>query len=203
MGVSLKDVAEIEDALRKDAILICESPNRYKSICEQVALVEYERLLLSYEEFTNLVIMDLKDAEEFQSPHQVQKIMPLAVSTVGSVVNQIRKEYPYTSPLEVFRELVEDIDWFFQCLHLFVRFDRRLMSDLYVRPLRSDEVIDGRQTGYYVEDGAHRAIAYAMLVSFDYVPYKPVGALCSRDWTHIYPWSQRADVESDNDEILF
>ena len=179
----MMDITEIEDTLRKDALLICDSEALYQLRCAQIASVRYQYVSLSREAFDSLVIMDLKDAEEFQSPLQVHKIMPPnEVPTVGSVTCRILEEYPYATPLEVFRHLFEEIDWFDRCLYLCVRFDRRLMSELFVRPFNAS---------YYVEDGAHRCLAYAMLLAFDYVPYEPVGALVANDWSHIYPWGEK------------
>ena len=99
--------------------------------------------------------------------------------------------YPYQSPLEIFKHLSADEPWFDGCFIISARFDLRLFGELLIRPLAAyEKPAHSPKIKFYLEDGNHRALVYAVFLRLQAEKYKPVRAIFSQDWSHIYPWAQ-------------
>ena len=71
------------------------------------------------------------------------------------------------------------------------KFDPRLMGELLVRPLTAyEKPAHSPKIRFYLEDGNHRALVYAVFLKLHAETYQPVRVIFSKDWTHLYPWAQ-------------
>ena len=71
------------------------------------------------------------------------------------------------------------------------RFDLRLFGELKVRHLTSPEkVTHSPKIKFYLEDGNHRALVYAIFLKLGIEKYEQAQVIFSQDWSHIYPWGQ-------------
>ena len=173
-----------DDAARMHACLA-----EHVEIMRKIQNVTYRKFTLTEPEFRQLVIMDINHSNS-QYTGIVSQLMPKGRSReVGNVTSRLRKLLPAKRPIEVFRLATEQVGWFEQCFVLCARFDRRLMGELHVRPLFADEKSgQSADACYYLEDGAYRALTYAMLLDYEIEGYEPVSVTFSEDWSHIYPW---------------
>ena len=86
---------------------------------------------------------------------------------------------------------LEDEPWFEGCFLISARFDPRLMGELLVRPLAAyEKPAHSPKVRFYLEDGNHRALVYAVFLRLCAEKYQPVRVIFSKDWTHLYPWAQ-------------
>lgn len=98
---------------------------------------------------------------------------------------------PKTTYCEVFKHFSEDKPWFEGCFIISARFDPRLLGELLVRPLAAyKKPAHSLKIKFYLEDGNHRALVYAVFLRLDAEAYQPVRVIFSKDWTHLYPWAQ-------------
>ena len=54
----------------------------------------------------------------------------------------------------------------------------------YEKPAHSSKI------RFYLEDGNHRVLVYAIFLRLHAVVYQPIRVIFSRDWSHLYPWAQ-------------
>ena len=60
-----------------------------------------------------------------------------------------------------------------------------------VRPLTAyEKPAHSPKIRFYLEDGNHRALVYAVFLRLHAETYQPVRVIFSEDWTHLYPWAQ-------------
>ena len=123
----------------------------------------------------------------------VEKLTPKDKSRrLQDVVSRILTEYPCESPIEVFKHLSENESWFDGCFIMSARFDYRLLGELKVRPLELEEKGVSSEGSFYLEDGNHRALVYLVFLHLGLIKeYKPVRAIVSEDWEHIFPWKTK------------
>ena len=172
-------IALWNDAVQKHA---CEP--EHAEVCRKIESVEYRLIDLSEPDFNRLVTMRLKE------PEMALRLMPAGKSrTIGAITARLLEMFPSDRPLDVFYQATLEVGWFEQCFILATRFDKRIMGELHVRPLTEHEHYgQPADAQFYVEDGAHRALAYAMQVALGVETYEPVSVIFSEDWSHIYPW---------------
>ena len=81
--------------------------------------------------------------------------------------------------------------WFEGCFLISARFDPRLRGELLVRPLAAyEKPAHFPKIRFYLEDGNHRALVYAVFLRLCAEAYQPVRVISSKNWTHLYPWAQ-------------
>ena len=84
-----------------------------------------------------------------------------------------------------------DNKWFENCIVMNGTFDPRLIGELWVRDLLKGK-LESPEGRYYIEDGSHRALVYALNLEFNnVVKYIPVKIRLCKSWRHILPWATR------------
>ena len=79
------------------------------------------------------------------------------------------------------QHLSEDEPWFDGCFIMSARFDYRLLGELKIRPLETEETSVSPDGSFYLEDGNHRALVYLVFLHLGLIKeYKPVRATCQR-----------------------
>lgn len=177
-------------SLMRDANKLYRDPSAYECYARKIANAEYEIICLDEEKFRNLVFMEANDYVWLSNYKLVNKLTPKGKSrTLQDVVERIVTEYD--SPINIFKRLSDNEPWFDGCFIMSARFDYRLLGELKIRPLKPEEKQDSPKGSYYLEDGNHRALVYLMFLHLKVIKeYKPVQAIYSEDWSHIFPWSE-------------
>ena len=136
--------------------------------------------------------MEANDSVWAGNQKLVETLTPKGKSrTLKEVVDRIMKVYPYESSIQVFKHLSDDEPWFDGCFIISARFDPRLLGELLIRPLAAyEKPAHAPNIRFYLEDGNHRALVYAVFLRLHAEKYQPVRVIFSKDWTHIYPWAQ-------------
>ena len=179
--------------LMRDANKNYRQPSRYEIFRDKIANAEYETICLNEEDFRNLVFMGTNDYVWLSNRELVDRLTPQGESrTLQDVVERIVTEYPYDSPIEIFKRLSECEPWFDGCFITSARFDYRLLEELKIRPLEPEEKRVSPEGSFYLEDGNHRALVYLVFLHLGVIEeYKPVRAIVSEDWEHIFPWKTK------------
>ena len=178
--------------LLADAHQLSASPSEYETTRQQIERAEYKTFMLREADFNDLVFMEANDSVWTNNQKLVDTLTPKGKSrTLKEVVDRILTVYPYKSPIEVFKQLSEDEPWFEDCFLISARFDPRLMGELLIRPLAAyEKPAHSPKIRFYLEDGNHRALVYAVFLRLCAEAYQPVRVIFSKDWTHLYPWAQ-------------
>ena len=182
----------MKELLLADANRLLASPSKYEATRQRIERAEYKTFTLRESDFDNLVFMEANDAVWANNQKLVDTLTPQGKSrTLKEVVDRILEVYPYESPIQVFKQLSEDEPWFEGCFLISARFDPRLMGELLIRPLAAyEKPVHSPKIGFYLEDGNHRALVYAIFLRLRAEKYQPVRVIFSKDWTHLYPWAQ-------------
>ena len=182
----------MKELLLADAHQLSASHSEYEATRQQIKRVEYETFTLGKTDFDDLVFMEANDSVWANNQKLVDLLTPKGKSrTLKEVVDRILKVYPYESPIEVFKHLSEDEPWFEGCFLISARFDPRLMGELLIRALTAyEKPAHSPKIRFYLEDGNHRALVYAVFLRLYADAYQPVRVIFSKDWTHLYPWAQ-------------
>ena len=182
----------MKELLLADAHQLSASPSEYEATRQQIERVEYKTFTLREADFDDLVFMEANDNVWANNQKLVDLLMPKGKSrTLKEVVDRILKVYPHESPIQVFKHLSEDEPWFEGCFLISARFDPRLMGELLIRPLAAyEKPAHSPKIQFYLEDGNHRALVYAVFLRLSEETYQPVRVIFSKDWTHLYPWAQ-------------
>ena len=182
----------MKELLLADAHQLSASPSEYEATRQQIERVEYKTFTLREADFYDLVFMEANDAVWADNQKLVDLLTPKGKSrTLKEVVDRILKAYLHESPIKVFKHLSEDEPWFEGCFIISARFDPRLMGELLVRPLAVyEKPAHSPKIRFYLEDGNHRALVYAVFLRLCAERYQPVRVIFSKDWTHLYPWAQ-------------
>ena len=182
----------MKELLLADANRLSASPSEYEATRQQIERVEYKTFTLCEADFDDLVFMEANDSVWANN----QKLVDILTSkgksrTLKEVVDRLLEAYPYQSPIHVFKHLSEDEPWFEGCFLISARFDPRLMGELLIRPLAAyEKPAHSPKIRFYLEDGNHRALVYAVFLRLCAETYQPVRVIFSEDWTHLYPWAQ-------------
>ena len=176
------------ELLLKDAKKLVNNPNELKRIHADIRQMEFCELELCSKQFHDLVFMLAPKEENWEVEFPSRNL--LCGETIGTNVKNIR--HKGKSPVEIFDELSEKDDWFESYLVLSARFDPRLMGHLWIRDLRTHEKEQEIKGSFYIEDGCHRALVYALYLAFEHLDYDkaPVMAYHTTTWKPILPWSQ-------------
>ncbi len=182
----------MKELLLADANRLLTSPVDNEATRQQIENVEYETFTLREADFDDLVFMEANASVWANNQKLVDLLTPKGKSrTLKEVVDRILKVYPHESPIQVFKQLSEDEPWFEGCFIISARFDPRLLGELLVRPLAAyEKPAHSPKIRFYVEDGNHRALVYAVFLRLHAEKYQPVRVIFSKEWTHLYPWAQ-------------
>lgn len=182
----------MKELLLDDANRLFASVSEYEATRVKIKGAAYDTFTLSETDFNDLVFMEANDRVWADNQKLVDTLMPTGKSrTLKDVVDRIMKAYPYESPIEIFKHLSDDEPWFDGCFMISARFDPRLLGELLIRPLAPyEKPAHSSKIKFYLEDGNHRALVYAIFLKLTAEKYEPVRVILSRDWTHIYPWAQ-------------
>ena len=182
----------MKEFLLADAHQLSASPSEYEATRQQIERAEYETFTLREADFCDLVFMEANASVWANNQKLVDILTPKGKSrTLKEVVDRILKAYPHESPIQVFKQLSEDEPWFEGCFLISARFDPRLMGELLIRPLTAHEKpVHSPKIRFYLEDGNHRALVYAVFLRLHVEKYRPVRVIFSKNWTHLYPWAQ-------------
>ena len=182
----------MKELLLEDANQLLASPSEYEATRQQIECAEYKTFTLSESNFYDLVFMEANDAVWANNQKLVDTLTPKGKSrTLKEVVDRILKAYPHENAIKVFKYLSEDEPWFEGCFIISARFDPRLLGELLVRPLAAyEKPAHSPKIRFYLEDGNHRALVYAVFLRLPTETYQPARVIFSKDWTHLYPWAQ-------------
>ena len=183
----------MKELLLDDANRLSASLFEYKATRRKIDAVAYETFTLSEADFNDLVFMEANASVWADNQTLIDMLTPEGKSrTLKNVVDRIMKAYPYESPIQVFKYLSDDEPWFDGCFIISARFDPRLLGELLIRPLAAyEKPVHSPKIRFYLEDGNHRALVYAVFLRLQVEEYQPIRVIFSQDWTHIYPWAQR------------
>ena len=184
----------MKELLLADANRLLASLSEYEATRQKIESAAYETFMLRETDFYDLVFMEANDAVWANNQKLVDILTPEGKSrTLKEVVDRIMQIYPHESPIKVFKQLSEDEPWFEGCFLISARFDPRLLGELLIRPLTTyEKSAHSPRIKFYLEDGNHRALVYAIFLRLHTEKYQPVRVIFSEDWTHIYPWAQLA-----------
>ena len=182
----------MKELLMKNANELYWCPSKYEEYDRKIKTVRYETFLISETQFNSLVFMEANATVWEENQELVDKLTPEGEPrTFKAVVDRIVRKYPHNVPIEIFKHLSEDEPWFDGCFIMSARFDYRLLGKLKVRPLTDGERSHSSEGSFYLEDGNHRALVYAVFLRLGVIKeYEPVRVIFSKDWEHIYPWGQ-------------
>lgn len=182
----------MKELLLKDANKLHECPSVYETNRRKINSAEYKNFTLSETDFYDLVFMEANADVWMDNQGLVDKLTPKGKSrTLKDVVDRIVKAYPHESPIKIFKHLSEDEPWFDGCFIISARFDSCLLGELLIRPLAAyEKPTHSPKIRFYLEDGNHRALVYAISVQLGVEVYEPVRVIWSQNWNHIYPWAQ-------------
>ena len=178
--------------LTRDANKLYSDRSAHADNERKIANAEYKPMCLDEAQFRNLVFMWTNNHVWLLNDDLVDKLTPAGESrTLQDVVERIVTEYPHESPIAIFKHLSADEPWFDECFFMSARFDEHLLGELKIRDANAKEKEDSPKGSYYLEDGNHRALVYLMFLHLGLKEYKPVRAIWSKDWAHIFPWSEK------------
>ena len=158
---------------------------------------EFTELELDEKEFKNLVCMGpppmwqkYREENEFllKLCHKPLKDVVQRVKTMSESLNPSEKLQDAT---ETFKRLCDKnikatdmtIPWFRPHKLLSERFHKELMPRLWIRNLANYERKKCPEGSFYIEDGNHRALVYAMIIALsDEKTYEPIKALHATSW---------------------
>ena len=185
----------------------CSQDECERSRREIEKAVYFERILYTRNEFFNLVWMD---GDGILGSDLYKQLTPITEPrTLKNLVKKIRKHCSGDSPHEILEALnfklfllpeVEQYDrgtnksmnnkWFEGCVAMNGTFDARLVRELWVRDLLTQELEQSPDGIYYIEDGNHRALVYALNLEFNETEYIPVKVRWCKSWKHILSWAE-------------
>ena len=154
-------------------------------------LYKFTELRLEKCEFDNLVFMNPPPAWE-SKPGKHNFLLSICKVTLQKVVEKVIEESNYegNDPTTVFKNIDvvagdEDRPWFEPHVHISRSFDKSRMDEIWIRNLSSYSEGEREKCpngSFYMEDGNHRALVYAMYVRLGKMEYSPVDALHATSW---------------------
>lgn len=158
---------------------------------------EFTRLELDQNEFNHLVFMGPPPQWE-KHPEENEFFRKMCFKPLKDVVQIVKGRSQSLNSNEILQDATgvfkhlhdgnikpkdEEQSWFRKHMLLSENFHKELMGSLWIRNLANYE--RQKETcskgSFYLEDGGHRALVYAMMVAFGR-PYEPVKALHATSW---------------------
>ena len=176
------------DLLLEDARELVDNPDDLKRVHMNIRQVEFREIKLCYKQFRNLVFMQAPEEENWNKNHPIRSC--LCGKTLETIIEKIM--HKGNNPVEILHELSKEDDWFKWHFVLSVRFDPRLMGHLWIRDLRTHEDEPDIKGSFYIEDGGHRALVYALYLACEQLDYDKTSVMAyyTATWKHILPWAQ-------------
>ena len=145
--------------------------------------------------------MEVNDAVWSNNQKLVDTLIPKGKArSLKELVDRILTVYPHESPIQVFKQLSETEPWFDGCFLIRARFDPRVMGELLIRPLTVyEKPAHSPNIWFYLEDGNHWALVYAVFLRLRAQMYQPVRVIFSENWTHLYPWVRLTSWQGDKE----
>ncbi len=162
---------------------------------------EFTKFDLTEDEFNNLVFMGAPShwKEAKNESKSCNFLYDLCHKPLKYVVEKVMRGAKHSDPNMVFERLLdiktkdEAYPWFLQHLRISQHFNKELMDRLWIRNLtKYDDV--GKPEGnkcertkcpdgsFYLEDGNHRALVYAVHIVCGAESYRPVKVLHATSW---------------------
>ncbi len=176
------------DLLLQDVKELVRNPDELKQTRLDIQQMKFREVKLCSKQFRNLVFMKAPKEENWKENFPIR--YSLCGKTLETMVKTIK--HKGNNPVEILHELSQEDDWFQRHFVLSIRFDPRLIGRLWIRDLRTHEDKQGMKGSFYLEDGGHRALVYALYIACDQLDYDkiPVMAYHAETWKHILPWAQ-------------
>ena len=154
-------------------------------------LYEFTKIRLTEDEFYDLVFMNPSPAWT-DKPDEHEFLLSICRCTLKEVVGKVIEKSSFRGhdPTNVFKNIGvvaegENKPWFEHHACMSRCFERVRMGELWIRNL-SDYSGGEKETcpngSFYVEDGNHRALVYAMYVKLGKMAYNPVDAIHATSW---------------------
>jgi hypothetical protein len=160
-------------------------------------LYEFTELRLEKNEFDNLVFMNAPPSWE-SKPDEHKFLLSICGVSLKEVVKKVVEDSRYngSDPTEVFRNIdvvteSSNKSWFERHVSISQCFDKDRMGELWIRNLSDYVDRNGERAGerkrcptgsFYIEDGNHRALVYAMYIEFGKMEYSQVDAIHATSW---------------------
>ena len=170
---------------------------------------EYTKLELDKEEFENLIFMGPPPIWE-KYPQEHRFLRSLCFKPLKDVVELVMEETckDETSAVSVFEGLQhikvrnEEVPWFKKHLSISRAFDKSLMDKLWIRNITKGGREKDSGGTFYIQDGNHRALVYAVLLRSTRAIYEKVEALHATSWDIAqgilgYPIQSAHELEND------
>ena len=163
-------------------------------------LYEFTRLKLTRDEFDNLVFMGEPPWwREDEERHRF--LIDICYNPLKKVAQKVIEQSGLQGqdriPVKIFDSIdiiakdekgqTEEESWFKRHARLSLCFDKNLMGELWIRNLVKS-CVGARERKYsptgtfYVEDGNHRALIYAVYLELGKAVYEPVDAIHATSW---------------------
>jgi hypothetical protein len=120
----------------------------------------YFLIELLKDEFFDLVFLQNKEVVTICPPEQDRRLRAVALRAISTSTNVLSSNWD----LGLIKKLTEELLW------------RPTISPLVLRDTRQSECKNG---SWYIQDGAHRALGYAMALLSSPISYTPVQAYCA------------------------
>lgn len=169
--------------LYEDAIKLIDDPSQLNTARKNISQMHLLDKKLTYKQFHELVFMI--QPREWGNKYPLRS--QICGQTLETIVENIQDKG--SNPSEVFYKLFTQDEWFKSYFVLSTRFDPRLIGHLWIRDLNPHE---NPQGSFYIEDGSHRSLVYAMYIHFKQLDYEkcPAMAYHTKTWNPILPWSR-------------
>jgi len=164
-------------------------------------MYEFTELELSQEEFDNLLFMNPPDEWKKPECEEHEFLLDICSKPLKVVVEKVRERSglkgPNIDPTKVFRSIQdvkagnENMPWFKRHFLLSKNFNKDLMNRLWIRNLTHWKHANSKWVGerenhpecsFYITDGNHRALVYAMHIDCSEDTYEPAKALHATSW---------------------
>ena len=156
-------------------------------------LYELTKLRLDEKEFFNLIFMNAPS--KWENDEKNHKFLLCICKTtlkdvIEKIINKSGIDRQNTTPTQIFESIDvsaigEPQPWFQSHAKISRFFDENKMGDLWVRNLSKysggerENCLNG---SFYLDDGNHRALVYAMYVKLGKMNYSPVNAMHATSW---------------------
>ena len=161
-------------------------------------MYEFTRLMLTEKEFDNLLFMNPPNDDDENNRFEDSFLKAICTKPLKEVTQMVIQESSYkgSNPTEIFRSVRREAQhgkapWFSRHALLSQHFHRDLLGEFWIRNLtqwtgETGDLVGERpehpECSYYLTDGNHRALVYAMHVACDRCDYKPVEAIHATSW---------------------
>ncbi len=156
-------------------------------------MYEFTKLQLTRDEFNNLVFMGPPSSWK-KDRHKHEFLLSLSYKNLKHVAQKVKEESGVEgqnpNPTEVFKNIDiiptgDETPWFKRHACLSQHFHKSVMGKIWIRNLTN---YDGGerdccpQGTFYIEDGNHRALVYAVHIECGSATYDPVEAIHATSW---------------------